>query len=121
MKSILLALAAATLLTSLARADNPLFLDQFSADPTARNFNGKIYLFNSHDILPPNGGRGGFFMADYHVHSSDDLLDWTDHGIIVDQKDVPWANQNYGMWAPDCVFKNNKYYFYFPTNSKDVT
>jgi hypothetical protein len=102
------------------RGDNPLFIDQFSADPTARNFDGKIYLVNSHDILPPNGGRGGFFMADYHVHSSDDLMDWKDHGVIVDQKDVPWANQNYGMWAPDLVFKNGKYYFYFPTNSKDT-
>jgi beta-xylosidase len=115
----LLALTAGTLLFwSAACADIPLFLDQFSADPTARNFNGKIYLVNSHDILPPAGVRGGFVMADYHVHSSVDLMDWTDHGAIVDQKDVPWANQNYGMWAPDLVFKNGKYYFYFPTNSK---
>ena len=105
----------------IVRADNPLFLDQFSADPTARVFNGKIYLVNSHDILPPNGGRGGFFMADYHIHSSEDLMDWKDHGVIVDQKDVPWANQNYGMWAPDLVFRNGKYYFYFPTNSKETT
>jgi hypothetical protein len=117
---LLSACFSAMIFGGVALADNPLFIDQFSADPTARNFNGKIYLVNSHDIYPPSGRRGGFVMADYHVHSSEDLMEWTDHGVIVDQKDVPWARQNYGMWAPDLVFKNGKYYFYFPTNSKDT-
>ena len=60
-------------------------------------------------------------MEDYHVYSSENLLDWMDHGVIVDQKNVAWVNPNYGMWAPDCVFKNGKYYFYFPANSKDTS
>ena len=60
-KNFFLACTAAILCSaSSSRADNPLFLDQFSADPTARNFNGKIYLFNSHDILPPPAPAAGF-------------------------------------------------------------
>jgi len=102
---------------TIAHADNPLFTNAFSADPTARLFEGKIYLYPSHDIIPPNGGRG-FCMEDYHVYSSENLMDWTDHGVIVTQTEVDWVNPNYGMWAPDCVFKNDKYYFYFPANSK---
>ena len=103
-----------------AHADNPLLMDTFAADPTARVFEGKIYLYPSHDIVPP-GGRRGFCMEDYHTYSSANLMDWTDHGAIVTQTNVPWVNPNYGMWAPDCIFKNGKYYFYFPANSKDTS
>ena len=117
---LLLALAFAFLLAgSAARADNPLLMNAFAADPTARAFEGKIYLYPSHDIQPPNGRRG-FCMEDYHSYSSANLMDWEDHGVIVTQTNVPWVNPNYGMWAPDCVFKNGKYYFYFPANSKDA-
>ena len=118
---VLLVLTFGPLLFCFAvRADNPLLMDTFAADPTARVFAGKIYLYPSHDILPPAGRRGGFIMEDYHTYSSGNLMDWTDHGVIVNQTNVPWVNPNFGMWAPDCVFKNGKYYFYFPANSKDT-
>ena len=55
-------------------------------------------------------------MADYHVFSSENLTDWTDHGVIVTQNKVPWVRpDSYSMWAPDCVYRNGKYYFYFPS------
>jgi hypothetical protein len=99
-------------------AQNPVIRDQFSADPTARVFNGKVYLYPSHDILgKPGQGRPNWFcMEDYHVFSSVNLTDWTDHGMILSQTAVPWANpKGYSMWAPDCIERNGKYYFYFPT------
>lgn len=99
-------------------AQNPIIRDQFSADPTARVFNGKVYLYPSHDILGKEGqGRPNWFcMEDYHVFSSENLTEWTDHGMIVSQTTVPWAMpESYSMWAPDCVERNGKYYFYFPT------
>ena len=101
-------------------AQNPIIRDQFTADPTARVFNGRVYLYPSHDILVPEGARQNWFcMADYHVFSSDNLTEWTDHGVIISQEDVPWGNPTgYAMWAPDCVQKNGKYYFYFPNGSK---
>lgn len=100
-------------------AQNPVIRDQYSADPTARVFNGKVYLYPSHDILgKPGQGRPDWFcMEDYHVFSSENLTDWTDHGVIVSQTSVPWANpKGYSMWAPDCIERNGKYYFYFPTS-----
>ena len=101
----------------MAMAQNPVIRDQFSADPTARVFNGKVYLYPSHDILPPQGARQDWFcMEDYHVFSSENLTDWTDHGMIVTQNKVPWVRpDSYSMWAPDCVERNGKYYFYFPS------
>jgi hypothetical protein len=118
------ALALTALLQSAAAfATNPLIMDQFTADPTARVFDGRIYVYPSHDIDEPPGYSGRpkwFVMEDYHVFSSDNLTDWKDHGVIVTRSGVPWADQNvYAMWAPDCVFKDGKYYFYFPAMAKD--
>ncbi len=105
----------------LAVAQNPIIRDQFTADPTARVFNGKVYLYPSHDIVPPAGQRQDWFcMEDYHVFSSENLTDWTDHGVIVTQNKVPWVRpDSYSMWAPDCIERNGKYYFYFPSAPKE--
>jgi hypothetical protein len=100
----------------IALAQNPLIRDQFTADPTARVFQGKVYVYPSHDI---NCGTNWFCMKDYHVFSSENLIDWTDHGVIVDQEKVAWVNASQNsMWAPDCYEKNGKYYFYFPAIAK---
>ena len=108
-------------LPAVMTAQNPIIRDQFTADPTARVFNGKVYLYPSHDILPPEGQRKDWFcMEDYHVFSSENLTDWTDHGVIVSQDKVPWVRPNsYSMWAPDCICRNGKYYFFFPSAPAD--
>ncbi|HLV62479.1 MAG TPA: hypothetical protein VKY50_04035, partial [Galbibacter sp.] len=90
------------LVLSVSYGQNPLVMDQFTADPTARVFNGKLYVYPSHDIIPPVGeGRPEWFnMADYHVFSSENLTEWEDHGVILSQKDVPWGDPDaYSMWA----------------------
>ena len=103
-------------------AQNPIIHDQFTADPTARVFNGRMYLYPSHDIESPIESLAEWFcMEDYHVFSSDNLVDWTDHGVILTQNNIPWVKPNsYAMWAPDCVEKDGRYYFYFPASPKDV-
>jgi hypothetical protein len=111
-------------LSSSGFAQNPFVSGQFTADPSARVFGDRVYVYPSHDIPCTEGkGRIGWFcMEDYHVFSSDNLVDWIDHGVIVKQNEVPWARkENYAMWAPDCIYKNGKYYFYFPTFPKDTT
>lgn len=104
-------------------AQNPIIRNQFSADPSARVFGDKVYVFPSHDILASEGkGRIGWFcMEDYHVFSSSDLTEWTDHGVVVTQNKIGWVRpDSYSMWAPDCIERNGKYYFYFPTSPKDT-
>lgn len=102
------------------QAQNPIITGQFTADPTARVFEGKLYLYPSHDIPSPiERLKEWFCMADYHVFSSENLVDWTDHGMILSQENVPWVDsESYSMWAPDCVYKGGKYYFYFPASPK---
>jgi GH43 family beta-xylosidase len=114
---------AMALLANNTIAQNPIVRNQFSADPSARVFGDRVYVFPSHDILATEGkGRVGWFcMEDYHVFSSANLTDWTDHGMIVTQNKVPWVRpDSYSMWAPDCIYRNGKYYFYFPTSPKDT-
>ena len=121
-KRYLVSIILAFSFTCIVTGQNPFITDQFTADPTARVFGNKVYLFPSHDILAtPGKGRVGWFcMEDYHVFSSDNLASWTDHGIIVSQDKVPWVNsKSYAMWAPDCIYKNGKYYFYFPAPAAD--
>ena len=117
---------AALSLVTLSRnasAQNPIITDQYTADPSARVFEGRVYLYPSHDIPAGEGrGRAGWFcMEDYHVFSSSNLVDWTDHGVIVRQDSVPWVNAHaFAMWAPDCVSRNGRYYFYFPAPARDT-
>ena len=93
-------------------AQNPLIRDQFTADPTARVFQDKVYVYPSHDV---NCGTKWFCMKDYHVFSSENLTNWIDHGVIVTQERVAWVDSTKNsMWAPDCFEKDDKYYFYFP-------
>ena len=114
--------AAFTLSTgALAYAQNPIINSAYCADPSAHVFNGRVYVYPSHDIPAPYdySRKDWFCMADYHVYSSDNLVDWVDHGVIVDQNYVPWVNRHsYSMWAPDCNVKDGKYYFYFPADNR---
>ncbi len=118
-----LVLPGLVLCSMYSMAQNPLIMTQFTADPSARVFNDTVYLYPSHDILAtPGHGRAGWFcMQDYHVFSSPNLTDWTDHGVIVSQNKVPWADSAaYSMWAPDCIERDGKYYFYFPATIKSA-
>ena len=119
MRHLKLLAALAIVVPSIAQ--NPIIHNQFTADPTARVFNNKVYLFPSHDIPAPVGQRQDWFcMEDYHVFSSENLTEWTDHGVILSQENVPWGKPDgYSMWAPDCVFKNGKYYFYYPNAPRE--
>ncbi|NQU85871.1 MAG: family 43 glycosylhydrolase [Mariniphaga sp.] len=111
------------LFTGFSFGQNPIIRDQFTADPSARVINGKVFVFPSHDIIAPEGKNlrpNWFCMEDYHVFSSENLTDWIDHGIIVSQYDAPWIDSSsYSMWAPDCIERNGKYYFYYPARSNE--
>jgi hypothetical protein len=98
----------------------PLVTHIYTADPSAHVFNGKIYIYPSHDIeagTPENDMGDHFDMRDYHVLSMDKIGGKvTDHGVAIDKKDIPWAGRQ--LWAPDAAFANGTYYLYFPIKDK---
>ena len=98
----------------------PLVKDIYTADPSAHVFNGKIYVYPSHDIeagVKENDKGDHFDMRDYHVLSMDSIGGAVkDNGVAIDIKDIPWAGRQ--LWAPDAAFANGKYYLYFPVKNK---
>jgi hypothetical protein len=98
----------------------PLIKEIFTADPSAHVFNGKIYIYPSHDIdagIGQNDNGDHFAMKDYHILSMDDINGTvTDHGVGLDVKDIPWAGRQ--LWAPDAAYKNGTYFLYFPVKDK---
>ncbi len=98
----------------------PLISSIYTADPSAHVFNGKIYIYPSHDIeagKPENDNGDHFDMRDYHILSMDSIGGKvTDHGVALDIKNIPWAGRQ--LWAPDAAYKNGTYYLYFPVKDK---
>ncbi|QEC45766.1 family 43 glycosylhydrolase [Pseudobacter ginsenosidimutans] len=96
---------------------NPFITHMYTADPSAHVWaDGRLYVYASHDIEPP---RGCDLMDQYHVFSTNDMINWTDHGEILRASQVSWGRPDGGfMWAPDCAYKNGTYYFYFPHPSE---
>jgi hypothetical protein len=99
----------------------PLVEHIFTADPSAHVFDGKLYIYPSHDFnagIPFNDNGDHFAMEDYHVLRIDKIgAPAIDCGLALHVKDVPWANRQ--MWAPDAAHKNGKYYLFFPAKRPD--
>ncbi len=110
-------------LTQLVSAQNPLVTHIYTADPTARVFDGKLYVYPSGDTIAPKGREKEFqrfCMPGYNIFSLENGATWKDHGRVLDQNEVPWGKKDsYGMWAPDCIKKGDKYYYYYPAEPKD--
>lgn len=98
----------------------PLVTEIYTADPSAHVWDGRIYIYPSHDIdgpTPEDDLGSHFEMRDYRVLSMDDIGGKvTVHPVALDVKDVPWAEKQ--MWAPDAARKDGTYYLYFPAKDR---
>ena len=70
---------------------------------------GRIYLYGSYDIQ----GNRGYCSDVYHVFSSPDLINWTDHGVAFSLADSNWARDCGALYAPDCAYRDGWYYLYY--------
>ena len=101
--------------------------DDFMADPSTHVFNGKLYIYPSHDWesgVPENDNGDHFNMKDYHVFSTDDIeavargeKKLEDHGVVLKVEDIPWAGRQ--LWDCDVQEKDGKYYMYFPLKDQN--
>ncbi len=99
----------------------PLVSHIYTADPSAHAFDGRVYIYPSHDLdidVPENDLGDHYAMTDYHVLSQEHPEGpATDHGEALHVKDVPWASRQ--LWAPDAAYRNGRYYLYFPAKDKE--
>ncbi len=95
--------------------------NDYMADPAVHVFEGKLYIYPSHDWesgISENDNGDHFNMKDYHVFSMDDIDgEVTDHGVVLSTEDIPWAGRQ--LWDNDVAFKNGKYYMYFPLKDQN--
>ena len=99
----------------------PLITHMYTADPSVHVFNGKLYIYPSHDLdldIASNDNGDQYMMEDYHVFRMEDMTKSpVDCGEILNVKNVKWAKMQ--MWDCDCAEKDGKYYLYFPARDKD--
>lgn len=90
---------------------NPLFKnDVFVPDGEAHVWeDGRIYVYGSWDIM----GDNNYCSDVYHVFSSDDMENWTDHGVCFSSKQMSWVPDGTRLYAPDCAYKDGVYYLYY--------
>ncbi|HEX9059590.1 MAG TPA: glycoside hydrolase family 43 protein, partial [Clostridia bacterium] len=93
-------------------ADYPIFYQRYTADPSGLEYNGRIYLYCSHDVYKEGAG---YIMNDITCISTDDLKNWTDHGEVF--KASGWASLS---WAPVVVYRNNKFYMYYGNGGSNI-
>ena len=99
----------------------PVVTHIYTADPSAHVFEGKLYIYPSHDIdagIPFDDDGSHFGMEDYHVLRMDSPDgEAMDCGVALHVRDVKWAQRQ--MWAPDAATKDGRYYLYFPAKRAD--
>lgn len=101
-------------------SDRPLITHLYTADPSAHVFEGRIYVYPSHDRetdVPANDLGDQYDMVDYHVFSLETIDgEVTDHGVALALEDVPWASKQ--LWAPDAAHRNGLYHLFFPARDR---
>lgn len=106
----------------MKKEERYLFPADYMADPSVHVFNGRLYIYPSHDResgIPENDNGDHFDMNDYHVLSTDDVMhgEVTDHGVALRVADIPWAGRQ--LWDCDVAYKDGKYYLYFPLKDRN--
>ncbi|MEK0313275.1 glycoside hydrolase family 43 protein [Cohnella sp. 56] len=108
---------------------NPLAAHRFGADPYALVYEDRVYLYMTNDVLEYDGDgqvKDNTYgnINKLNMLSSDDLVNWTDHGEIAaagPQGAARWATQS---WAPAAVYKKidgkNKFFLYFANNASGI-
>lgn len=111
MKTIIsITLAAVTVIT--AEAINPVVQTCFTTDPAPMVHNDTLYVYTGHD----ENNADFFWMQEWRVYSTTDMANWTDHGSPLAIEDFVWADDR--AWAPQCIERDGKFYFYVPLHSK---
>lgn len=114
MKNILRNLIAVsglvTMIALSSNAQNPVIQTIYTADPAPMVYNDTLYLYTGHD----EDKSTWFTMNDWRCYSTTDMVNWTDHGSPLSLKTFGWAKKD--AWAGQCIFRNDKFYWYVPMN-----
>ena len=108
---------------------NPVMVQRFGADPYALVYEGRVYIYMTLD--DPEYGENGEMVENTYskidkisVISSEDLVNWTDHGTVYAAGDNGAANWGKNSWAPAAAWKNidgkDKFFLYFANSGNGI-
>ena len=110
----------------LEQVNMPLFQTKFTADPSPLVVGDTLFLYTSHDASPEDipdeneKNSAGFFMYDWLLWSTTDMVNWTEHGAVASLKEFSWRSRENGAWAIQTVERNGKYYLYAPLHGHGI-
>ena len=110
----------------LEQVNMPLFQTKYTADPSPLVVGDTLFLYTSHDASPEDipdeneKSSAGFFMYDWLLWSTTDMVNWTEHGAVASLKDFSWRSRENGAWAIQTVERNGKYYLYAPLHGHGI-
>ena len=107
---IVLALALAG--TMSAAAQNPFVQTWFTSDPAPLVVGDRMYVYTGHD----EDNADFFWMQEWRVYSTDDMVNWQDHGSPLALESFSWADDR--AWASQTIERNGKFYWYICAHSK---
>ena len=110
----------------IEQVNMPLFQTKYTADPSPMVVGDTLFLYTSHDASPedipdPNErSSAGFFMYDWLLWSTTDMVNWTEHGAVASLKEFSWRTRENGAWAIQTIERNGKYYLYAPLHGHGI-
>lgn len=114
MKKSLKAIASVFILGSsqFLSAQNPIIQTNYTADPAPMVYKDRMYLYTSHD----EDEASWFVMDNWKLYTTDDMVNWTDHGTVANYKTFEWGIGD--AWAIQVVERNDKFYLYAPVKDR---
>lgn len=94
----------------------PLISTKYTADPAPMVHDGKVFLYTTHD----EDYADNFVMKDWLLYTSEDMVNWTDHGAVASLKDFKWYDGDNGAWAEHVVERDGKFYMYCPIHCHGI-
>lgn len=98
------------------RSQNPIIPDMGVNDPHIKIFEGKAWLYATHDRSAENTR---FAMDDWWVWSSENLVDWKLESVLKPE-DTYIGKPFDQCWATDAAERNGKYYWYFSEGNQQA-
>ena len=113
-------------LRGIEQCNMPFAQSKYTADPSPLVVGDTLFLLTSHDASPediPDANEknsAGFFMYDWLLWSTTDMVNWTEHGAVASLRDFSWRSRENGAWAIQTVERNGKYYLYAPLHGHGI-
>lgn len=97
---------------AFSNAQNPIIQTMYTADPAPMVYTGTLYLYTSHD----EDNSSWFVMNNWKLYTTTDMVNWTDHGVVLSYSDFKWAKGD--AWAAQCIERDGKFYMYVPVTAR---